>query len=574
MFLKSLLISTPTKVIREINFHKGLNLIVDETPSDDTLTGNNVGKTTVLRLIDFCLGKDGSVVYKDPENSREIDPMVKSFLVDRKVIITLTLVDNLENPRREVEISRNFLSSRRESICQVNGRDITKAELESVLGAEIFPQITINKPTFRQIIAHNVRYDDLRINNTLDILNSFTKLEEYETLYLFMFGCDYDEGAHREELIANIKSELNYKKRLEKRETKSSYKVALEDVEREIKKLEAKKTTLNINPQIEQDLAELSSVKERLNQVTSLITSQRIRKDVIQESVREFNAQQFTEDISELRLIYQQASSLIPNMQRTFEDMVAYHNKMLANRAKFIEEELPALDTKIASLTSELASLRKSENELTAKVIASDTFEDLEKIINDLNEQYKRKGEYSAIISQIDEVEEAMSKFNAELSAIDNGLFSDDFRKKVDLQLSKFNEIFADLSEELYDERYSIKEDIVRNQKGQNIYKFSVIGTNLSSGKKQGEISCFDIAYTMFADKENIPCLHFILNDKKELMHDNQLVKLADISNRENIQFVASILEDKLPETLKNEDYYVLRLSQGDKLFRIENITL
>ena len=573
MFLKSLLISTPTKVIREINFHKGLNLIVDETPSGDTLTGNNVGKTTVLRLIDFCLGKDGSVVYKDPENSREIDPMVKSFLVDKKVIITLTIVDNLESPHREVEISRNFLSSRRENVCQVNGRNITKSELESVLGAEIFPQITISKPTFRQIIAHNVRYDDLRLNHTLDILNSFTKLEEYETLYLFMFGCDYDEGAHREELITNIKSELNYKKRLEKRETKSSYKVALEDVEREIKKLEAKKTTLNINPQIEQDLAELSSVKERLNQVTSLITSLRIRKDVIEESVREFNAQQFTEDISELRLIYLQASSLIPNIQRTFEDMVEYHNKMLANRVKFIEEELPTLDTKIASLTSELASLRKSENELSAKVIASDTFEDLEKIINDLNEQYKRKGEYSAIISQIDEVEKAMSKFNEELSAIDNGLFSDDFRKKVDSQLSKFNEIFADLSEELYDERYSIKEDVVRNQKGQNVYKFSVIGTNLSSGKKQGEISCFDIAYTMFADKENIPCMHFILNDKKELMHDNQLVKLADISNRENIQFVASILEDKLPETLKNEDYYVVRLSQGDKLFRIENFT-
>jgi uncharacterized protein YydD (DUF2326 family) len=51
MFLKSLLISTPTKVIREIPFHKGLNLIVDETPSCETLTGNNVGKTTVLRLL-------------------------------------------------------------------------------------------------------------------------------------------------------------------------------------------------------------------------------------------------------------------------------------------------------------------------------------------------------------------------------------------------------------------------------------------------------------------------------------------------------------------------------------------
>ena len=58
MFLKLLLISTPTKVIREINFHKGLNLIVDDTPNSETSTGNNVGKTTILKLIDFCLGRD------------------------------------------------------------------------------------------------------------------------------------------------------------------------------------------------------------------------------------------------------------------------------------------------------------------------------------------------------------------------------------------------------------------------------------------------------------------------------------------------------------------------------------
>ena len=74
---------------------------------------------------------------------------------------------------------------------------------------------------------------------------------------------------------------------------------------------------------------------------------------------------------------------------------------------------------------------------------------------------------------------------------------------------------------------------MVRNSKGQSVYKFYIIGTNLSSGKKEGEISCFDIAYTLFADQESIPCLHFILDDKKELMHDNQLVKLAKSANRE-----------------------------------------
>lgn len=223
MFIKSLLISSPTKTIRNIQFHRGLNLIVDETPTGETLTGNNVGKTTVLRLIDFCLGKDGSVVYTDPENKKEVYQLVKDYLIEKKITITLTLVDNLNSPQRLVEVSRNFLK-RSETICKVNGKDVNKTDLEKYLSNIIFPTIQVAKPTFRQIIAHNVRYDEIRLNNTLEVLNSFTKLEEYETLYLFLFGCDYDEGSRREELLANIKSESNFKKRLEKNGTKNSYK--------------------------------------------------------------------------------------------------------------------------------------------------------------------------------------------------------------------------------------------------------------------------------------------------------------------------------------------------------------
>ena len=52
MFLKSLTISSPSEIIREIQFRMGINLIVDE--SEGKITGNGVGKTTVLKLIDFC----------------------------------------------------------------------------------------------------------------------------------------------------------------------------------------------------------------------------------------------------------------------------------------------------------------------------------------------------------------------------------------------------------------------------------------------------------------------------------------------------------------------------------------
>ncbi len=66
----------------------------------------------------------------------------------------------------------------------------------------------------------------------------------------------------------------------------------------------------------------------------------------------------------------------------------------------------------------------------------------------------------------------------------------------------------------------------------------------------------------------------FSFNDKKELMHDNQLLKVSDYIKDKNIQLVISILKDKLPQKLKDEKYYVVSLSQDDKLFKIENSIL
>lgn len=70
MFINRLTISSLDGVLSIISFHEGLNLIVDETSEDafSKATGNNVGKTTALRLIDYCLGGDMKAVYADSEH--------------------------------------------------------------------------------------------------------------------------------------------------------------------------------------------------------------------------------------------------------------------------------------------------------------------------------------------------------------------------------------------------------------------------------------------------------------------------------------------------------------------------
>ena len=55
-----------------MDFKAGLNLIIDNTDDvSSKSTGNNVGKTTVLKLIDFCLGADANIIYTDTENNKD-----------------------------------------------------------------------------------------------------------------------------------------------------------------------------------------------------------------------------------------------------------------------------------------------------------------------------------------------------------------------------------------------------------------------------------------------------------------------------------------------------------------------
>ena len=87
MFLKSLSISSLDGLIRHISFRAGINLIVDDTPAlEIKATGNNVGKTTVLQLIDFCLGANAKGIYSDPENKRNEDLKVKNYLIDKRLL--------------------------------------------------------------------------------------------------------------------------------------------------------------------------------------------------------------------------------------------------------------------------------------------------------------------------------------------------------------------------------------------------------------------------------------------------------------------------------------------------------
>ncbi len=578
MFLKLLRIETEDEVLRELHFHKGINLIVDDTPTstndtNELKTGNNVGKTTVLKLIDFCFGAKAKNIYTDPENERQDYELVKNFLIDYKVVITLVLKEDLDDDDSdEIVIRRNFLS-RNKVLRQVNDKNCTEDEFEEQIRMLLFPDVTEGKPTLRQLLSHNIRYSDESIGHTLKVLNRYTKDVEYETLYLYLFGCKFEGGQKKQELLTKIGQEISFKERLEKKQTKNAYEAALALVEREIQNLNEKKANLNINENYEEDLAHYTQIKYEKNKTAELISNLEIRMNIIVETQRDMEQEMSDIDLQQLRQIYFQAGTQFEKIQHTFEELVTYHNKMVAEKIRFISKELPELNSKITDERKCLDTLCEEEREYATIVAQGDTFAELEKLIEELNEKYRQKGEYESIISQMEDVDTNIKQYREELDEIDQKIFTDDFEDTVKNQINKFNVFFSEVSKKLYGETYAIKYETEINKKQQKMYKFSTFNANMSSGKKQGEILCFDLAYIQFADSEKMPCVHFLLNDKKELVHDNQLVNVMDYVSDKNVQFVASILKDKLPDKLRKEEFYVIELSQDNKLLRIEEIT-
>lgn len=574
MFLKSLRLENHDGVIRHIKFHAGLNLIVDETPPDSQQsTGNNVGKTTVLKLVDMCLGGDPRRIYTDLENPKLEYTDVKQFLVETNVVVTLTLCDSLEVPsERDLVIERNFLP-RRQMVRRINGRQLTQEVFDEHLTNHLFPGHYGKKPTFSQIISHNIRYKEPSVSNTLKTLHEMTKDDEYEALYLFLLGCAFNDGDRKQQLLAKLRTEMAFKQRLESKQTKSAYQVSLGILMDEIRDLEERRAAFRYVSDVDARLQRIADTKYRKGVVASELAKFRLRRDLVREAVKEVSAQRSRVDVSELRQLYDEVSSRLGALTKSFEELVTFHNRMVEEKVRYIAKDIPHLDEQIAAREAELKALRQAEERELNEIAATGTLEEIESLIAGLNERHRVRGEYETVIQQITAVEDSLSAVRTDLAELDRTLFSKDAARAIELQLTKFNRHFASVSDELYGEKYALKVDrVTNNRTGQQVYQFTCFSANFSSGKKQGEITCFDIAYTLFADDEQIPCYHFLLNDKKELMHDNQLLRIGRLVERKtnHVQFVASILRDKLPPELNDEKYFVVELSQHDKLFRIE----
>jgi uncharacterized protein YydD (DUF2326 family) len=565
MFLKQVIIQNKNAIIRDIHFHKGINLIVDETPvgSSQQATGNNVGKTTVLRLVDYCFGADGKNIYQDTEFNKQPNTTIENFLKDNEIIITVVLVDNLDTPKEEVVIRKNFLA-RNKKLQEINGENIIdNKEFDKALKKEIFKS-EVDKPTFKQIISKNIRDEKNKMANIVKVLNSFTRTEEYEALYLFWLGINTDSHNQKELLSKEKTREENFQKRLKKDGELSLIEQQLILLNAKIEELNLRKNKFNLNENYAADVDKLNEVKSKLNRSATELSRLEIRKDLINESKEDLEQEYTQIDTRQIKSLYEKAKSLISNIQVSFEDTVKFHNDLISEKLEYITKELPEIEQQIRKIKSEIIVFRKEEDSLTETLNKSALVEDFEKTILDLNKQFERKGNLEEQKRLWLYSQEKLADIDDNLNKINHGISSKD--SQIQNRITEFNKYFSVMSNSLYGETYLLSSQ--KNEKGYELIVTNLEG-NPSTGKKKGQIAAFDFAYIQFADKLDIECLHFIMHDQLETIHDNQLNTIVEVANSINGQYIVPILRDKIPSNIDITEFEVLSLSQDDKLFRI-----
>ncbi len=565
MFLENLKIEKRSEIIRDITFRKGINFIVDETPENQNqqTTGNNVGKTTVLRLVDYCFGADGKNIYQDTEFKKQPNTTVENFLKDNEVIISITLVDDISNPTKKVLIRRNFLPRKRK-IQEVDGENIINdKDFEHRLKEVIF-NTQVREPRFRQIISKNIRDEKNKMGNIVRVLNSFAPNEVYEALFLFWLGIGTDELAEKQRLSDEKKREEQFQRRLKKEGELSLIVQQLSFLNDKIEELEKEKRTFSINENYSSDVDDLNNVKLSLNRASSELSRLEMRKSLINESKDELEKEVTKLDVSHVASLYNKAKSLIPEIQASFEETVRFHNELIAEKLEYITKELPELEQLTRKLRNEILILRTKEDELSEKLQKSGVTEDLERIVTELNRQFERKGNLDEQKRLWESSNQKLKRIDTELDSINQGISSKD--ELIQSRIREFNKFFSEMSNRLYGEYYLLSSQI--SDKGYNLIVTNVEG-NPSTGKKKGQIAAFDFAYIQFADALEIEHLHFIMHDQLENIHDNQINTIVQEANSLNAQFIVPILRDKIPANIDVNEYEVLTLSQDQKLFKI-----
>lgn len=568
MIIKKLIVrkTKPSEdIIREIIFNKkGLNLIVDNTPENAIESGNSVGKSTAIKIIDLCLGaKSVRELYYDADTRSE-NKTVKDFLNKYKVQAELCLEDS---NNKEYIIKRDLFSNGKKYIFD---KVYTEQEFWEELKKIIF-HLNEPRPTFRQLIPKFVRLATTSEDGMIKFLPAMTTIDTYDTIYCFLFQIYSDSLLSKKgELTEKIFECQKAIQTLEKSKSITSLgllKQSLEIINADLEDLNAKRNKLSYMDVYRDELDTKRKLTLRVNDLQEKMELLEFEIDTTEKSISNLSKEKKYIDFNTLQVLYMEAKSYLPELQKKFEDLVDFHNCMIQNRIDFIQEQLSTKQELFTQYSRQLQEILLEKEKITVEALDEGLLDELNMLNRKIEELSLKKGEITQSIHLLEEQGQIRQQLNQELDELERQMEDSGIEEKAKV----FNQIFADYCDKLYGEKYLFDYNPKWKEERKFPVSISSLDGNVGTGKKKAVIVAYDLAYMQYSIKMGINVPQFVIHDKMENTHINQLKTIFQICNEIDGQYIIPILRERIDKI--DQEYIdkvkILELSTDDKFFKI-----
>jgi uncharacterized protein YydD (DUF2326 family) len=575
MYLKELVISSNTGIeIRKVSFKKGLNLVVGR--KDEQGSSNNLGKTTLMRCINFCLGGKFTEFFEDDE-TKSINNTVRDFILQNEVCFKLSFVSdfNLVSVRdftvtREVVLQQTRRSNYKITNSINNEKFKNEKQFMHELKIRLFKN-DIDKPTFRQLIPKFVRRNDGQISNILKFLY-MASANEYELVHFFLFGFNLPE-------ILSVKNKLHLELKNAIRNLQSLNSIIPDGMEQRLSLLrlnveekENLRRDFKINEKYEQDNNQLGNVQIKIDEIKDAIQERQMDNRTLIERLQTLQSSDFSEDTKTIEYMYKEAGLLGLNLQEKFEQTVNFHKIMIDNEVRYLDERIERVNKEIEDYQVVYKSLVDEYNTVLERLGKMGSLKEYTQLTEEIEKDKELISSIETQLNQLNTAHARKDKLEQEIQKI--SLMLDEsinlFKEKIEI----FNTYFSKSSNDIYGEKWFVT---FTPNEDNTLFKFNVdsLNQNVGSGKKQMLVASFDIAYMAYIQDKRIglPYPRFATQDKIEIIDITYLEKLFDLVVKANGQLILPIIEDKYSSFSNKDikDSVILELNQNNKFFNIEN---
>lgn len=545
-------------LLRHIPFKNGVNII-----TNNGSIGNQLGKSTTLRIIKFCLGSKGENIWLDPD-SGTINKDIHELVTSGQISFELTIIVNGIN----YEICRKFEKTKRnlKRISSINGKSLNSIDSFRDEIALIFGH-HVKKPSFPTILNRFCRLDKGSVNRMYKFNNFYTSNDEYSLIYSYLFGfAGHSELENDVRLKEEINSLNDRKTHFLNGNSLIEYQDRLRKIDEEIEILQQKENSYDISCLHHASLAKLKRCREKIAKSSIEITQLDTRIYYSKKTISDYKEKKSLVDSNSLSIIYNEAKALIPNLSVTFEDALNFHNRLLDKKAEFVNNQLELIIEEVRVKNNILDVLLKQEKSYFKDISNDSHMAGFILIERELQEKREIRGQTSFIIESVFKFELLIVKLNkkrAELKEIING-YLNDFTKN----LSIFNKEFEEITLELFKDYFLVihaPEDI------KSTINFSIVNEDKLAGDgcPRAGAMAIDMAFANYSKLSDSKLPQFTLQDYLEATDEDKLFCLFNQANKLNIQTIVSILSDKLqsmdPKFIKENS--ILTLDTENKLF-------